>query len=172
MPDPHWTSCVGMVTGIFGTVTGVSGAILGYVNYRKSKMMKKLDLRIELKRAVADLIYEYAEIVRKMKEGNKSRKAVAAPLGLFNSSMMKKWDEEFASDESAINDIAKEIPDENVSYEQLEDKDLEEKLINVHKINRKLQKFSQKYGEAMEWDNKKREEIHQAHLVKLTKLNK
>jgi len=90
MPDPHWTSYVGMATGILGTITGVAGAILGYISYRKSKQIKKLDLRIELKRAVTDLNFEYAELIRQMKEGNRSRKAVAAPLGLSNSSMMKK----------------------------------------------------------------------------------
>ena len=170
MPDPHWTSYVGMATGILGTITGVAGAILGYISYRKSTQIKKLDLRIELKRAVTDLNFEYAELIRQRKEGNRSRKAVAAPLGLSNSSMMKKWNEEFASDEAAINNIAKDIPNEDINYELLEDIELEEKLIDVHRINKKIQTFSKKYADAMVWDNKKREEIHQAHLTKLSKM--
>ena len=170
MPEPHWTSYVGMATGILGTITGVAGAILGYVSYRKSKLIKKLDLRIELKRAITDLHFEHTELVRKMQEGNKSREAVASGLGLFNSSMMKKWCEELASDESTIGDLYKEIPGENSSYEQCEDKELEAMLINVHRLNRKILKLSQKYAEAMEWDNKKREEIHQEHLIKISKM--
>ena len=59
MTDPHWTSYVGMATGIVGAITGVSGAIMGYIGYRKSSQNKALDLRLELKKAVANINSDY-----------------------------------------------------------------------------------------------------------------
>ncbi len=38
MSEPHWTSYVGMATGIVGAITGCAGAIMGYISYKKSNI--------------------------------------------------------------------------------------------------------------------------------------
>jgi hypothetical protein len=88
MADPHWTSYVGMVTGILGAVTGIAGAILGCMSYKKSNQIKALDLRIELKRALANTVYDFKKLNDQMTQGNKSRISVSSAIGAFRSVMM------------------------------------------------------------------------------------
>jgi hypothetical protein len=158
MTDPHWTSYVGMGTGILGAATGIAGAIMGWVSYRKSNKIKKLDLRIELKRASTDVNYEYKELLRKMKDGNKSRRAVTNALGISCAG----WNLEFSEDEKTSNQIAEELPAEHHDYKDLDDNELENKLIEIHKIGKKVEKLTSKYNEAWAWDEKKRREIHES----------
>ena len=163
MAEPHWTSYVGMITGIVGSLTGIAGAIMGYVSYRKSSQIKVLDLRIEVKRAVTNTIFAFNKLQEQMEKGNNSRKAVAAAIGMFNSGMMKKWKEELEADRETVNEIGKELPDENENYDNFNAKELETKLIELHGIQKKIQKISEKYSEAMIWDNERRKQ-HQADI--------
>ena len=139
MADLHWTSITGIVTGAIGSATGIAGAILGYLGYKKSKQIKALDLRIESKRAVTDTIVDFEKLREQMKKGNESRKAVAAAMGFFSSSAMNQWKEEFASDQKAVRVLTKELPYENSNYDDLDEKGLENKLIESHRIQRKIQ---------------------------------
>jgi len=154
MADPHWTSYVGMVTGI-------AGAIMGYVGYRKSNQIKALDLRIELKRAEADIIFSFKKLREQMDEGNKSRMRVLSAIGKFDSGMMEKWKDAFELDEIEINELANRLPDEYTNYDNLVPKELEAKLIESHKIQRNIQKLSKKYSEAMAWDDEQRKHLRE-----------
>ena len=46
----HWTAYVGVVTGVIDAITGITGAVLGYAGYKRSREMKTLDLRIEVRK--------------------------------------------------------------------------------------------------------------------------
>jgi hypothetical protein len=162
MPDPHWTSYVGMATGI-------AGAIMGFVSYRKSSQIKKLDLRIELRRAATDIHFDYKELLRKMEKGNKSRQAVAPAINAFNSGMMKKWNEDYESDQTVTKEIAKELPDDGINYDHLDDKGLEAKLIEIHRISKKIQTISERYVEAMAWDDQQRLQLREDRRSKSTR---
>ena len=105
-----YTSYVGMFTGIVGSITGIAGAIMGYVSYRKSNQIKALDLRIELKRAVENTIYDFHKLREQMEQGNKSRRAVASAIGAFHSGMMEKWNKEFENDQTTTNELASARP--------------------------------------------------------------
>ena len=83
MTEPHWTSYVGMATGIIGAITGVSGAIMGYVSYRRSNRLKSLDLRLELRKAVNELQSNFSQIEKLIEYANQSRVAVFAARGFF-----------------------------------------------------------------------------------------
>lgn len=154
MADPHWTIYAGMVTGIVG-------AILVYLGYRKSKQIKALDLRIELKRAVANIIFDFKNLREQMEKGNKSRMAVAAAMGFLNSGRMNKWKKGFEYDQKAANELAKELPDEDTYYDHLDTNELEAKLIESHKIQRKIQKLSEKYSEEITRDDEQRKQIRE-----------
>ena len=56
MAEPHWAGYVGMVTGVIGAITGIAGAIMGYIGYRRSNKLKSLDLRLELRKSISDVL--------------------------------------------------------------------------------------------------------------------
>ena len=95
MADPHWTSCVGMGTGIIGAITGVAGAIMGYISYKKSSQNKALDLRLELKRAVANINSDFKILHEQMIDGDKSRMKVSAAIGTLKYGNMVMWKQQF-----------------------------------------------------------------------------
>ncbi|NLD37823.1 MAG: hypothetical protein GX654_13230 [Desulfatiglans sp.] len=164
MADPHWTSYVGMVTGILGAVTGIAGAILGCMSYKKSNQIKALDLRIELKRALANTVYDFKKLNDQMTQGNKSRIAVSSAIGAFRSGMMEKWKKEFENDQETSYELSKEIPDENTDYDTLNTKGLETELIKLHRIQRRIQTLTEKYDAAMEWDNEQRKHLREDRI--------
>ena len=95
MADPHWTSYVGMATGI-------AGAIMGYLGYRKANSLKSLDMRLELRKAVTDLTTSYTELNGLIDSANQSRINMAAATGRFRSGMMQLWNSELETDKAAI----------------------------------------------------------------------
>jgi hypothetical protein len=154
MADPHWTSYVGMATGI-------AGAIMGYVSYRKIKQIKALDLRLELKRAVVNINSDYKKLLEQMAEGDKSRMRVASAIGMLHSGMTKKWNEELVADQAITKELERELPNKNTDYDHLDPKELETKLIEVHRTSQKISNLSKKYHEAMNWDNEQRKHIRE-----------
>jgi hypothetical protein len=150
-----------MGTGIVGSITGIAGAIMGYVSYKKSNQIKTLDLRIELKRAVENTIFEFKKLREQMQEGNKSRKAVAAAMGTFKSSVMDIWKKEFEIDQTSVKELANELPEEDTNYDHLDPKGLEAKLIELHRTQKKIQKLSEKYSEAMARDDEQRKQLRE-----------
>jgi hypothetical protein len=82
MADPHWTSYVGMATGIIGALTGIIG-------YRKASSLKSLDLRLELKKATHNALTDVHQIEELINRASKSRQAVAAARGMFRKNGVK-----------------------------------------------------------------------------------
>ena len=161
MADPHWTSYVGMATGIVGAITGVSGAIMGYISYRKSSQNKVLDLRLELKKAVANINSDFKILLEQMIDGDKSRMRVSSAIGMLKSGNTVKWKKELEADQATANTIEKYLPSENSNYDTLDPKSIEEKLIETYKIHQKITILSQKYREAMKWDDEQRRNIQE-----------
>lgn len=161
MADPHWTSYVGMGSGIIGAITGVAGAIMGYISYKKSSQNKALDLRLELKRSVANINSDFKILHGQMIDGDKSRMRVSAAIGTLGSGNMVRWKQELEADQATSKAIEKELPSENLNYDILDPKSLEEKLIETHKTHQKITILSQKYREAMKWDDEQRRNIQE-----------
>src|SRR5688572_4220085 len=98
MADPHWTSYVGMATGILGTITGVAGAILGVVSYRRTSQIKQMDSRLELKKAINQANANISALLELLPYADKSRTRVASAKGLLQSGAMEKWKTDYQMD--------------------------------------------------------------------------
>ncbi len=122
---------------------------MGYISYRKSSQNKTLDLRLELKRAVAKINSDFKILLEQMIDGDKSRIRVSAAIGMLKSGNTVKWKEEFEADQATAKTIKKVLPSENSNFDILDPKSLEEKLVETHKIHQKITILSQKYREAM-----------------------
>jgi len=168
MADPHWTSYVGMGTGIVGAITGVAGAIMGYVSYRKSNNLKTLDLRIELPKQINHTKTIHEKLLSLMRDADGSRKAILAALGVFRSSTMDKWSTTYEADTKSLRQQAKKIPDRNATYDNLSQKDLESKIVDIYQIQSSLNNLLDKYSDALAWDDEQRKQLREDQRVHST----
>ena len=150
-------------------ITGVTGAIIGCISYRKSSQNKALDLRLELKRAIAKINSDFKILLEQMIDGDKSRKRLSAARGRLKSVNTLKWKEELKADQATVKAIGKALPAENSNYDILDPKSLEEKLIETHKIHHKITILSQKYREAMKLDDEQRRNIQENMRTKINR---
>ena len=154
MADPHWTSYVGMATGI-------AGAIMGYVSYRRSNRIKSLDLRLELRKAINEVEISLSQLGELLEYANKSHKAVASATGSFHSGMMVKWKEEVKADKIKIEQLSARAPKPEENYEKLNPKELESKLVDIHKLQGYLKELRAKYDAAVRSDDENRKQIRE-----------
>lgn len=152
MTDPHWTSYVGMVTGI-------SGAIMGFISYRTTTSMKSLDLRIEVKRVEDDFKLTIGRIDEIAKEAKKSRPAVASAIGLLQSGMMVKWEQDLETLDERAAHLQIEFDKRQSNYDRMPPKDLEEALVNLHRMKGIVGEIIGEYEKSIEWDNEMRRDI-------------
>lgn len=154
MADPHWTSYVGMVSGL-------AGAILSVISYRKSNSIKKLDLRLELRREINNTLTNLAALSDLLPYANRSRSAVASATGNFHSGAMQRWNNEFEEDNATLVSITERAPSPETNYDSLNTKELEAKLIEVHSIQSEINTLTNKYQAAVDSDDNERNHIRE-----------
>ena len=153
MIEPHWTSYVGMVTGIIGTITGVAGAIMGYVSYRRSNSHKSLDLRLDLKKAVNNVQSDLSQLEKLIERANQSRVALAAAMGMLSSGRMNKWKQDVEEDKNKVRRLVQSAPAADENYDDLTIKKLEPRLVEVHRLQVQVDELKTKYTEATQADD-------------------
>ena len=156
MTEPHWTSYVGMITGIIGAITGIAGAIMGYVSYKRSNSLKSLDLRLQLRKCVTEVLASFSHLEELIEYSNESRQAVAAAKGTFNSGWMTKWKQDVESDKNSIRHLGETAPLADDNYDNLNSKDLESKLVEVHRLQVQVDALRKKYDDAVRADDEDR----------------
>jgi len=161
MTEPHWTSYVGMATGIFGAITGISGAIMGYKSYRRSNDLKSLDLRLELRKAANEMLSDLSQLEELIAHANKSRQAVASAKGKLRSGMMVKWKQEVEADKIRIEQLSINASSAENNYDKLNHKELESKLVEVHKLQIQIDKLRNKYDAEVHADDEDRKHIRE-----------
>jgi hypothetical protein len=154
MAEPHWTSYVAMVTGI-------AGAIMGFVGYRRSTQIKALDLRLELRKADADLIAAIRKLEELLPYADKSRRAVAAATSGVDSGAMVLWKQGLEADSATLAKIKAEQPDGKATYAGLKPEELESSLVRVHRLQGAAAALLSKYNGALESDDEQRRQIRE-----------
>lgn len=163
MADPHWTSYVGLVTGIVGAITGISGAVMGYIGYRKSNEIKSLDLRLELRKSIINFESSFSQIEKLLPYANKSHERVASAIGNYHSGAMVIWKKTYEKDQSELKQISDEAQKFSNDLESLSQTGLETELVKIHKLQNQLNALGAKYNKAVESDDKERERIKDRH---------
>lgn len=158
MAEPHWTSYVGMATGIIGALTGIAGGILSIYTYRRSTRLKEMELRLELQKSAAQADADLVALVELLPRANRSRRHVAAAKGLFHSGVMMTWEEEYKLAEGALNKLLASAPKPS-TFAGLTLKDLEAKLAELHRLQPQIQHLMDKYKAAFAADDKDRDRI-------------
>ncbi len=153
-----WTDYVGIFTGIIGAITGIFGAILSIVSYRKANTLKSLDLRLELRKAVSNCNDSALSLDPFIEQVDSSKKAVAAASGCFRSGMMEKWSKDVLEDKRLVAELADEFPRPSETFSKLTPELLEQELVSIHQIHRKLASIREKYETTLRKDDEIRKE--------------
>jgi hypothetical protein len=157
MADAHWTSYVGMVTGI-------AGAVMGLLAYRRTTRIKALDLRLELRRAEGDLIATLEKLDKLIPYANQSRERVAAASGGLDSGAMVQWKLELDVDLKKLEDFKAQQPSKDANHSGLKPEELESKLVAVHRLQGLTNALKSKYESALAADDERRKEIRENTL--------
>ena len=159
MADPVWLGYAGVITGVIGAVTGVAGSVLGYIAYRRSDQLKALDLRLELRKNIASLIFDASELLPLFENAQRSKLAVASAVGLYKSGATEKWVSEYEMDKITATTLIEKLPKANESYTELSPSSLESKLVEIHSQQDAISRLHKKYGESLAKDDKDRAQI-------------
>ena len=156
MAEPHWTSYVGMITGLIGAVLGVMG-------YRKANEIKSLDLRLESRKAINDCTSAISKAKELLPHANQSRERIAAASGGYRSGAMQIWKQQYEQDSTKLSELANKVPSSEMNYDSLSPKQLESKLVEIHALQNEIDLVIKKYQSAVDEDDKTSEHIRSRH---------
>jgi hypothetical protein len=159
MDTPAWLPYVGVVTGTIGTITGTVGAVLGYKGYRRSQEMKALDLRLTLRKAEVDYRRTVEELPELLRRARASRAEVLGAQGNSKSGAFEAWVEQWQEDLKRAEAMLAALPTAPSDYQGVSYRDLETRLVTLHRERRLADGLRDKYREHLAWDAKQVEEI-------------
>ena len=166
MPEPHWMSYAGFVSGIVGSLAGIAGTVLGIISYRKASKIKTLDLRLEYRKEIGSLRSETEALMPLLEEAKTLRENVAAAIGKFKSGETRLWLDEYGVDKESVQEIAKTLPDME-KRSSTNEQELEESIIEAHAYRTTIRLLEKKYQDSMVYDYKRADrhsDIVQAQL--------
>jgi len=136
-------------------ITGIAGSVMGYVSILRTRGMKALDLRLELRKAESDVRAISSELPALLIKADRKRKAVAALDGSINSGAMSMWENELAADNLKVKSLLSKIPDAQSDYRKLRPHDLEPRIIAIHDLRAEVNRMYDKYTSALAKDEKR-----------------
>jgi hypothetical protein len=157
--EPAWLAYTGAITGIVGAVTGIAGAVMGYVSYRRTEDLKRLDLRVEVRKLLVDTHAVVAGLPDVLHKAYRSRRAVASATGKLGSGRQKQWEESLAIDRAQVQAIHTRLPDSEKSFAATSQEDLEAELLRIHAISNEALALQAKYLEELKADDLQRDHI-------------
>jgi len=157
--EPTWISSAAVITGIIGAVTGIVGAILGYVGYWRTEQLKALDLRVELRKLLADLHSRVSEFPELLELAKRSRTRVASATGMYQSGAMQKWLTDWDSDQMLELDLRAQLPDAGQSFTSASQAELEANLIRLHALKTQVVGLHDKYKASLATDDRQRDHL-------------
>ena len=157
MVSPATLGIIGALTGIVGAITWTVGSVLGWISYRRSQQIKRLDLRLELRKQVADVRSVIDALPGLLERSQASHIAVLAAMGMAQSGASESWMAAWKSDFQTAKDLAREAPDADETYQHAKHQDLETKLVEVHTLATKVVALRDKYLTELASDDKERE---------------
>jgi hypothetical protein len=153
-------SYVGMVTGTIGTVMGV-------IAYVRSNQIKKLDLRLELRKALGDAHEALSTLRAVIDSAANSRPRVLAMRGLGRSGNAVTWDRDVEVDHAEVERLAALLRSENAGFTALSAEQLESEIVAAHKLKASMDTLIKKYRGELSADDEARRQRHQ-EIVTMT----
>jgi len=153
MAAPHdWLDYASAVGAVAGIVTGVTGMVYGIAAFNKTKELKSLDLRIQLKTADATLRLAASELPDLLARADQSRKKSLAADGLGRSGVWQVWEQQHATDIEEVGRLSALLPSHSKDYGTLAQQQLETELISTHELQLRVDRLTDKYGKGLAED--------------------
>jgi hypothetical protein len=119
----------------------------------------RVDLRLELRNALGDLHEGVRNLIELIDRADKSKQAVAAAKGMFRSGMMKRWQSDVQRDKNEIFEITKSSPASDEKFLNLDEQSLESKIVEVHKLQNRVNSLRDRYASYLSGDDEARRQI-------------
>lgn len=161
MADTSLLSYTGPVPGLVGAVTGVAALVVSAISLRRSSQSKTFDIRLELRKAIADLNTEAGGLQPLMALAKRSRTAVAAATGRHGSGAFQKWEADWESDAASVVALLAELPNPAESIAPQTLPELETCHVAVHMLRAQVEKVQEKYRSSLTADDRDRDHIRQ-----------
>lgn len=163
MSDPGLLfASIGAGAGIIGAITGIAGAIFGYKGYKRSKDVRSLDIRLELRKDVNALDQDLIRLTDLIVESHQSKQRRASADGWFRSGAMEKWTQDVKNDQEKIEELKRLSPKKSVNFDLLNEKQLEAKLVEVHDLQLTITTMLKKYEDSLSDDRENAKLIRKA----------
>lgn len=159
--ESDWLAYVGVASGLVGAATGIAGAVMGYVSYRRTNNIKRLDLRVELRKRLADTHSLLDELPGLLDRALRSRRAVAAALGNFNSGRQRQWEEMLQIDQAVPAKLRQDLPERNSTFMDASEGELEKQLLQLHVTGAAAVALHEKYRSEIAADDKSRDHLRE-----------
>ena len=164
MSEPGWLAYVGAITGGIGAVTGIAGAILGYIGFRRTGQIKALDLRLELRRTESTLREDIHDLLPLLERAKTSRTRLAAAEGRLHA-VTAHWTSHWDTDLAEANSLVAGSSALDVDCSRFSQAELEDRLINIHKLQHKVGRLAQKYQDFLAEDDIGRDHLRENQRV-------
>ena len=158
MSAPDWLSYV-------GAITGVAGSIMGYVGYRRSGLIKALDLRLELRKAEIDLRASIPDLVALLGTARKSRDAILAATGMFQSGPHLKWREQYDGDYTEALKLAEGSIPPDTDHASASHTVLEANLVGAYALRKRVEALRARYSAGLAEDDRQRDRLRAQKAV-------
>ena len=161
MTDTELLSYIGAISGVIGAITGLAGATVAHIGYKKTEHLKALDLRIELRKAISDLMNESDDLEDLIDRASKSRNAVSAATGTRQSGAMERWNAQLSADKSSLKTVQAAIVDLNCDYSTDSPAKLEKRIVETHVTRAITIRLHKSYSEAICKDDRERDNLRE-----------
>lgn len=150
MGVPHdWLDYATAIGSVAGIATGVTGMVYGIAASNKTKELKSLDLRIQLKTVDATLRLDASELPDLLTRADRSRMASFAADGLSRSGASQVWSQQHATDTEEVRTLSALLPSRSKDYTALTQHELEAELVATHELQLRVDRLSEKYDKGL-----------------------
>lgn len=146
MSPAEWITCILSVLAI-----GIS-----IVSYRHATSVKRLDLRVEARKARASLINKIDDVEPLVNQANISRRQLMTDAGRSGSGIMKTWGEEIGRNLENLRGHKNNIVEDDSAYLKMSDRQLEEEIVKLHGISVAVHSIEAVYIGSLEEDARQR----------------
>lgn len=129
--------------------------------------VQQVDLRIQLRKAVADFHNEVASAVSLHQRAVASRRAVSAARGTAQSGVMTQWHQQITQDGKKLFDMKAKAPKIEDQFDRLGIEDLENRIVSVHDLQGQVRNIRQKYETSLQEDEEARRQLAEFNRARL-----
>jgi hypothetical protein len=134
-----------------------------YLKHERQELQQKqvdnTSLRINLRKQVGTLNNSLTDLNQIIDQARISRRAILGARGLSRSGAMDASEKGFQKDIEELFSIKKQVPHNNETFESLDSKALENKIVDIHNLQKRGDSLQEKQRASIHSDDESRKQI-------------